>query len=122
MSPFISQFGLFATVALAALSAQAQGSMAPATPSPAPKTSATPASPAAQRLSTPLPYRSVFDGYQAFTDAKPLAWKDTNTSVETLGGWRTYSKEASEPAASDAVGPATPSPNPHAGHHMHGKK
>jgi hypothetical protein len=46
-----------------------------------------------------LPYRSVFDGYQPFTDQKVLPWKETNATVEKIGGWRAYAKEAAEPAA-----------------------
>lgn len=74
------------------------------------------------------PYRSVFDGYQPFTDEKLKSWKDSNDTVEKIGGWRAYAKEAAEPATADKQAPAaTPTKpalpaaatNPHAGHGKH---
>ena len=114
MSPLLPYSRLCALAALTAFSAHAQVARSPATPASALKPSA---SQAMQQPAAPLPYRSVFDGYQPYTDAKPLAWKDTNATVETIGGWRTYSKEAPEPAADGAMAPAAPRPDPHAGHH-----
>ena len=70
----------------------------------------------------------MFDGYQPFTDEKMRSWKDSNETVEKIGGWRAYAKEAAEPASADkpapAASPATPAapaaaPNPHAGHGKH---
>ena len=122
MSKLFSRSWQCALAALAALSAHAQVATAPATPSPALKTVAAPIT---QQPSKALPYRSVFYGYQAFTEAKPLAWKDANATVETAGGWRAYAKEAPEPTATEApagapaAAPATPRPDPHAGHMKH---
>ena len=117
MSKLFSFSWRCALATLAALSAHAQVATAPATPPPALKTTAAPIT---QQPSKALPYRSVFDGYQTFTDAKPLAWKDANATVETAGGWRSYAKEAPESAATEApvpaAAPATPRPDPHAGH------
>lgn len=110
----------FAVLALVALPGFAQVNTASAEPISNSKTAAT-----AQAGPTALPYRSVFDGYQPFTDEKVKSWKDSNNTVEKIGGWRAYAKEAAEPASTDkqapAVTPATPAspaaaPNPHAGH------
>lgn len=77
-----------------------------------------------------LTYRSTFDAYQRFTDEKVGSWRDANDTVGRIGGWRSYAKEAREPAASGApnqgnpaaptapAAPAAPAPaaNPHEGH------
>ena len=120
ISPVSWPFALTTFIALHA-SAQVNSSSAP----PLPTTST--ALPA-QAAPTALPFRSVFDGYQPFTDEKVKSWKDSNNTVEKIGGWRAYAKEAAEPASTDkqapAVAPATPAspaaaPNPHAGHGKH---
>ncbi len=65
-------------------------------------------------------YRSAFEGYRRFTDAEQISWKEANATVETIGGWRAYAKEAHEPQS-----PASPKPAPaasavpHAGHATH---
>jgi hypothetical protein len=44
-----------------------------------------------------LSYRSVFSDYKKlenFTEPKSTAWKLANDSVEKIGGWREYAKEA----------------------------
>ena len=104
--------------ALVALPVLAQVNTPPIAPIPNAKTA-----PAA------LPYRSVFDGYQPFSDEKVVSWKDSNNTVEKVGGWRAYAKEAAEPQSTDKQTPASPaspaSPrppaaaNPHAGHGKH---
>ncbi|MBC7705609.1 MAG: hypothetical protein H7274_16895 [Rhodoferax sp.] len=72
-----------------------------------------------------MPYRSVFDSYQPFADQKVLPWKETNATVEKIGGWRAYAKEAAEPVAQDPQAPAAspapsaPTANPHANHGKH---
>lgn len=51
----------------------------------------------------PPAYRSAFEGYQRYTEEKPVNWKEANDSVARIGGWRAYAKEASPsspPAAS----------------------
>ena len=106
---------LCALPALAALTATAQVN----TPAVAPTPTTAKAPAVVPTAAAPLPYRSVFDGYQPFTDQKVLPWKETNATVEKIGGWRAYAKEAAEPAASDRLAPAsstTPAANPHAGH------
>lgn len=117
MSPYFHRFGLSFLLALAAL--QAQAHTAPANPASASMSAAPPAK--QQPPSTPLPYKSAFDGYQPFADAKPVPWKDANSTVETVGGWRAYAKEAPKPptngSGANGQAPATTKPaNPHAGH------
>jgi hypothetical protein len=78
--------------------------------------SAMPAQPPASSAAPALEYRSTFEGYKRFDDVKVQPWRDSNTTVGQIGGWRAYAKEAQEPAAS-APGSATPaSTDPHAGH------
>lgn len=106
---------LCALPALAALTATAQVN----TPPQAPVPTTAKASAVVPTAAASLPYRSVFDSYQPFTDQKVLPWKETNATVEKIGGWRAYAKEAAEPAAADRLAPAsstTPAANPHAGH------
>jgi hypothetical protein len=125
MSPLLPYSRLCALAALTICSAHAQVAMAPLAPASAAKPSE---SMAVQPPSFPFAYRSAFDGYQPFTESKPKAWKEVNATVETLGGWRTYSQEAPEPMADNATAPAAPStpasprPDPHAAHHMDAKK
>ena len=87
-----------------------------------------PASPAAA-TPAPLPYTSALQGYQPFADEKVRPWKESNATVEKIGGWRAYAKEAAEPetkgnqapAASPAMAPKSPAApaDPHAGHGKH---
>jgi len=84
-----------------------------------------PAAPAAT-TPAPLPYTSAFEGYQTFSEEKLRPWKESNTTVEKIGGWRAYAKEAAEPEAKPdhaAAASRTASPkasaapaDPHAGH------
>ncbi len=96
--------------ALVTLSASAQVSPMPAVPPSAPKS-------AAVNRSAPEPYRSAFEGYQPFAEEKLLPWKDTNATVEKIGGWRAYAKEARQADSKAAPAAGTPaSSDPHAGH------
>jgi hypothetical protein len=94
--------------ALAAIGVSAQ----PAAPS------APFASPAAAAAAHPnsTPYRSAFEGYQPFSEQRPVPWAEANDTVRAVGGWRAYAKEASE--AEEQPQPATSSPGkvPHDGH------
>ncbi len=106
---------LFALPELAVLTATAQVNTPPVAPTP----TTTKALAAIPTAATTFSYRSVFDGYQPFTDQKVLPWKETNATVEKIGGWRAYAKEAAEPAAADTLAPVpstSPAANPHAGH------
>ena len=111
MSYFSSQFAPRAaalTLSLFAVSAFAQSphnhaAMAPAKPAPA----VIVAPPATNALG----YESVFARYKSYRDEKTGSWREANDTVERIGGWRAYAKEAQQPEA------ATPAkPNPHAGH------
>ncbi len=102
-------FWLGAMAALGALSAAAQVDTAPVT------NRAAPSAPN-QLPNTALIYRSAFEGYLPFKDEKPLPWKDTNSTVEQIDGWRAYAKEVPEPKASGPQAPAAERAAPHAGH------
>jgi hypothetical protein len=53
-------------------------------------------------------HRSVFEGYRRFDDMKPLPWRQANDTVERIGGWRSYAREAGQaPAAASAARPAS---------------
>lgn len=109
----------FAVCVLLALPVMAQVTPVPAAPAPASSASAATAQPAPSAL----PYASAFEGYQTFSEEKVRPWKESNTTVEKIGGWRAYAKEAAEPqpkhdhvpAATPPKTPAAPA-DPHAGH------
>lgn len=50
-------------------------------------------------------YRSIFTDYQGFTEQVVSPWRETNDTVEKIGGWRVYAREvrlpdtAEQPAA-----------------------
>ena len=63
-------------------------------------------------------YRSVFDGYRAFTDQPVLSWRESNDLVGRIGGWKAYAREAQQsdaPPAKDSRPSADPAGD-HAGH------
>ena len=76
-----------------------------------------------------LSYVSVFTRYKSYRDEKTGSWREANETVDRIGGWRAYAKEAQQP---DTTAPATsvtgapsmpesppavaPKPDPHAGH------
>ncbi len=108
----------------------AQSAMAQVIPAPAAPPSATAASASTtQSAPTPMPYTSALQGYLPFADEKLRPWKQSNTTVEKIGGWRAYAKEAAEPeakgnqaaATSPSTAPKTPAApaDPHAGHGKH---
>lgn len=122
ISPALGRFVVCALFVLPALAQVTPTPIEPALPSPA-GTATNPAATAA------LPYASAFEGYQAFSDEKPRPWKESNATVERIGGWRAYAKEAAEPPSKDDQAPdtepaATPKAaaapiDPHAGHSKH---
>lgn len=61
-------------------------------------------------------YRSAFEGYQGFSDAKPVPWREANDNVARIGGWRAYAREAAG-ATTDAKPDA--SSNAGGGHGAH---
>ena len=50
----------------------------------------------------PEPYRSAFEGYQPYTEEKITNWKAANDTVDQIGGWREYAKQAQQPANTPA--------------------
>ena len=58
-----------------------------------------------------LRYDSVFARYQSHRDEKTSVWREANETVDRVGGWRVYAREAQLP---DVNAPAKP--NPHEGH------
>ena len=44
-----------------------------------------------------LQYRSVFTGYRGFNDQPVASWTEVNATVDKIGGWRAYAKEAGQP-------------------------
>lgn len=54
-----------------------------------------------------LQYRSVLSQYQAFNEQPVAPWRETNETVEKIGGWRVYAKEARQAVPADKA-PATP--------------
>lgn len=59
----------------------------------------------------PVTHRSALAGYRPAHEVTVGSWKDANGTVNRIGGWRAYAREA---AASDAGATATP-PVPAAG-------
>ena len=71
-------------------------------------------------IAAPPAWQSAFDGYQPFSDEKPVPWAQANETVRQVGGWRAYAREAAQPASAAASVPQPPragAPGPHGGHH-----
>ena len=69
----------------------------------------------AQPAPKPPAFQSAFEGYQPYTDDKPVDWKAANDTTARIGGWRAYAKEAAAPAPAapppaDPAKPAGPTP------------
>ena len=58
----------------------------------------------------PTRHESALKGYRHFDDVQPRPWRRANDTVERIGGWRSYAREAAQPPA--ATSAATPSPAP----------
>ena len=87
--------------ALLALNVPAQTATPPAAPS------------NAQAQAAPTPYRSALEGYQPYSEEKPVPWKQANETVGKVGGWRAYAKEAAEGQAADGkAAPTGVAPKP----------
>ena len=134
MSYFSSQLAPRAAallIGVLALGASAQtphnhATMTEMKPAAAPTTAVAPVSPVAPATpsSSPLRYESVFARYQSYRDEKTGSWREANETVDRIGGWRAYAKEAQQPDSAAPTTPITPAlpepqttkPNPHAGH------
>jgi hypothetical protein len=61
----------------------------------------------AKAATAPLVYRSPLASYKKLADEAPsVAWRDANDTVERIGGWRAYAREAN--AAASAPAPSSP--------------
>lgn len=56
--------------------------------------SAQTAPPAMPPAAPPVPYKSAFGGYLAYSDDNMTNWKAANDEVARIGGWREYAKQA----------------------------
>ena len=59
-----------------------------------PQQSPVPAASVTTTQANTTPYRSALENYQPFADEKVLPWKQSNETVDRIGGWRAYAKEA----------------------------
>ena len=58
-------------------------------------------------------HESAFKAYRRLGDTPPTPWKQANDTVERIGGWRAYAREADPARApADAASAPTPSPAP----------
>jgi hypothetical protein len=75
-------------------------------------------------------YASPLSGYRRLGDDKRVSWKDANETVNRIGGWRAYAREAqreaqqpdaagSAPAAGAVPAPAAGAAPAHGGHKKH---
>lgn len=71
---------------------------------------------AAPAPATALAYESVFARYQSYRDERLGSWRDANATVERIGGWRAYAKEAQRADTPPATKDEPAKPKPHAGH------
>ena len=55
-------------------------------------------------------YVSPLAGYRRLGEDKPVPWKEANETVNRIGGWRAYAREAQQPAP---PAPARPASAPH---------
>lgn len=68
--------------------------------------------PTAQASPAPITFYSALEGYQPFTDAKPIPWREANDTVGRIGGWQAYAREAQQTQSPpDAAKPVS-----HTGH------
>jgi hypothetical protein len=84
-------------------------------------------SPSHSQPAAGVSYQSTLEEYQRFTEEKLISWQEANDTVGRIGGWRTYAREAQQPAGSTPAAPrapvgtdAKPAPrDPRAGHGHH---
>ncbi len=75
-------------------------------------------------------YPSALAAYRRLGEDKPVPWNEANETVNRVGGWRAYAREAHQPEPEPE--PAAPAPGPraapapaagaapgHRGHEMH---
>jgi hypothetical protein len=70
-------------------------------------------------------HESALKSYRRLDDVQAVPWRQANDTVERIGGWRSYAREASQPpAAANAAQPASapraePKAPPGHGGHKH---
>lgn len=68
-----------------------------------------PVDPAAADVAVPrVDYQSPFRSYRAFQPEEVAPWRERNDTVGTIGGWRTYAREAQPAPLSTTTGGEAP--------------
>lgn len=98
--PFLSRLAAPIALALAAMAVPAQASSS----LPANGTASDPTQ--AQASVPPVSHRSAFTRYRPLADVTPVPWREANETVNRIGGWRAYAREAAAPEETPAA--ATP--------------
>lgn len=84
-----------------------------------------PAEPPARNEVASVPFRSISEDYEPYSDQKLTPWREANDNVGRIGGWREYAREARQPASANPSGAAaagaparaaSEAKDPHAGH------
>lgn len=84
-------------------------------------------SPSHSQPAAGVSYQSTLEDYRRFTEEKLTSWQEANDTVGRIGGWRTYAREAQQPADSPPAAPRAPAGTdtkpaprgPRAGHGHH---
>lgn len=63
-------------------------------------------------------YQSALSSYRRLGEDRPVDWRQANQTVNRIGGWRAYARQAQQPeaAASATSAPVAPA---RGGHHRH---
>lgn len=65
-------------------------------------------------------YQSSLARYRGLGDDTRMAWKEANETVNRIGGWRAYAREAQQPDAAAPAPASAPTATPaRGGHKMH---
>lgn len=71
-------------------------------------------------------YRSPLENYRRIGEDKRVPWSEANETVNRIGGWRAYAREAQQPETAgsnpgkpDVAAPATGGDRAHRGHKSH---
>ena len=106
MSQIFLRWLVRAALCTSAFAAQAQGSGSPPAPASRPD-------PLDAKANVPaLTYSSSLSRFRAFSDDKPLSWREANDAVARIGGWRVYAREAQQPEATPSGADAPMAPTP----------
>lgn len=57
-----------------------------------------------------LTYESSFKLYRRLGDEQPVSWREANDTVNRIGGWRVYAREAQQPEPAPAAKLTPPMP------------